>query len=117
MKRNWKRAAICAAIALASVVITISLGGIRFFQLLSLKAQDAHFVLRGKVPTKDIVLIEMDEKANDKFPEPMIFWQPYYAEAIQAAADAGGKDLNPHLYRGSGGTTRSPRRRARRRSW
>ena len=91
MKRNWKRAAICAAIALASVVITMSLAGIRFFQLLSLKAQDAHFVLRGKLPTKDIVLIEMDEKANDKFPEPMIFWQPYYAEAIQAAADAGGK--------------------------
>ena len=65
MKRNWKRAAICAAIALASVIITVSLGRIRFFQLLSLKAQDAHFVLRGKMPTKDIiVLIEMDEKTN-----------------------------------------------------
>src|ERR1700689_109544 len=91
MKRNWKRAAICAAIALASVIITLSLGKIKFFQLLSLKAQDAHFVLRGKIPTKDIVLIEMDEKANDKFPEPQIFWQPYYAEAIQGAADAGAK--------------------------
>jgi adenylate cyclase len=93
MKRNWKRAAICAAIALASVVITISLGGIRFFQLLSLKAQDAHFVLRGKLPTKDIVLIEMDDKALAKFPEPTLFWQPYYAEAIQGAADAGAKVL------------------------
>jgi adenylate cyclase len=91
MKRNWKRAAICAAIALASVIITVSLGKISFFQLLSLKAQDAHFVLRGKMPTKDIVLIQMDEKANDKFPEPMLFWQPYYAEAIQGAADAGAK--------------------------
>ncbi len=91
MKRNWKRAAICAAIALASVALTVALGHIRFFQLLSLKAQDAHFVLRGKMPTKDIVLIEMDEKSNDKFPEPQIFWQPYYAEAIQGAADAGAK--------------------------
>src|SRR5580658_9760762 len=91
MKRNWKRAAICAAIALASVVITTSLGGIRFFQLLSLKAQDAHFVLRGKLPTKDIVLIEMDDKTLAKFPEPTLFWQPYYAEAIQGAADAGAK--------------------------
>src|SRR5580698_827744 len=91
MKRNWKRAAICAAIALASVIITVSLGRIRFFQLLSLKAQDAHFVLRGKMPTKDIVLIEMDDKALAKFPEPTIFWQPHYAEAIQGAADAGAK--------------------------
>jgi adenylate cyclase len=91
MKRNWKRAAICAAIALASVGLTVALGGIRFFQLLSLKAQDAHFVLRGKMPTKDIVLIGMDDKALAKFPEPMNFWQPHYAEAIQGAADAGAK--------------------------
>ena len=91
MKRNWKRAAICAAIALASVLVTVSLGHIRFFQLLSLKAQDAHFVLRGKMPTKDIVLIEMDEKTNDKFPEPQIFWQLHYADAIQGAAGAGAK--------------------------
>jgi adenylate cyclase len=93
MKRNWKRAAICAAIALASVVLTIALGRIQFFQLLSLKAQDAHFVLRGKLPAKDIVLIEMDDKTLNKFPEPTLFWQPYYAQAIEGAADAGAKVL------------------------
>jgi len=74
-------------------VITVSLDTSGFFQLLSLKAQDAHFVLRGKLPTKDVVLIEMDDKTLNKFPEPTLFWQPYYAEAIQGAADAGRKVL------------------------
>ncbi len=93
MKRNWQRVAICAAIALASVVITLSLGSVPFFQLLNLKAQDAHFVLRGKLPTRDIVLIGIDEKSQDKFPDPMLFWNSYYADAMLAAADAGAKVL------------------------
>jgi len=91
MKRTWKRVGICAAIAVASVVVTVLLGHIRFFQLLNLKAQDAHFMLRGPQPTKDIVIVGIDEKTEDKFPEPRLFWQPYYAEAIQAAAAAGAK--------------------------
>jgi adenylate cyclase len=93
MRRTWKRVAVCAAISLAGVVITLLLGNVRFFQLLSLKAQDAHFVLRGKLPTRDIVLIAMDEKAENRFPEPLLFWRPYYAEAIRGAADAGAKVL------------------------
>ncbi len=91
MKRTWKRVGICAAIALASVVVTVLLGHVRFFQLLNLKAQDAHFMLRGTQPTKDIVIVGIDEKTEDKFPEPRLLWQPYYAEAIQAAAAAGAK--------------------------
>jgi adenylate cyclase len=91
MKRNWKRAAICAVIALASVVVTLLLSKVQYFQGLSLKAQDAHFVLRGKVPTRDIIIIGMDEKAEDKFPEPLLFWRPYYADAIRGAAEAGAK--------------------------
>ena len=83
MKRNWKRVAICSAIAVSSTVITLALGNIRFFQLLNLKAQDAHFVLRGALPTKDIVIIGIDEKSQNKIPDPMLFWGPYYADAIQ----------------------------------
>jgi adenylate cyclase len=93
MQRNWKRGAICAAIAVSSTLVTLALGGVKVFQSLSLKAQDAHFVLRGKVPTKDIVLIGMDEKAIDKFPEPLMFWHQYYADAIRGAAGAGAKVL------------------------
>jgi len=91
MKRTWKRAAICAAIAVLSVVITVLLGQIQFFQTLSLKAQDAHFVLRGKVATRDLIIVGIDEKAQDKFPEPQLFWRHYYAQAIQAAAEGGAK--------------------------
>jgi adenylate cyclase len=93
MKRNWKRIAICAAIALSAVLVTVLLDNITFIQLVKMKAQDAHFVLRGKQPTKDIVIITMDEKASDHFPEPTLFWRPYYADAIQGAAAAGAKVL------------------------
>jgi adenylate cyclase len=93
MKRNWQRAAICAAIALASVAITLLLSRVSWFQVVSLKAQDAHFVLRGKLPTRDIVLIGIDEKSQNKFSDPMLFWNSYYADALQAAADAGAKVL------------------------
>ena len=51
MKRSWQRVVICAAIALAGVAITLGLSQIRFFQLLNLKAQDTHFVLRGRLST------------------------------------------------------------------
>ena len=92
-KRNWQRAAICAAIAAGSTVVTLLLANVRFFQLLDLKARDAHIVLRGPVPTHDIVLIGIDEKALNSFPEIYTFWQPYYADAIRGAADAGAKVL------------------------
>jgi adenylate cyclase len=91
MKRNWQRVAICAAIAASSVLITLLLANVSFFKTLTLKAQDAHFVLRGKLPTRDIVVIGIDDKAQNNFPEPMLFWQPYYAAAIKGAADAGAK--------------------------
>lgn len=91
MKRNRQRVAICAAIALGSMAITLLLAAVPFFQLLNLKAQDAHFVLRGTVPTRNIVIIGIDDKALNTFPELTSFWQPYYAEAIQGAAGAGAK--------------------------
>ena len=93
MKRNWHKRGIGAAIALASVVLTLLLGSVRFFQLLDLKAQDAHFVLRGKVPTKDIVIIGIDDKALNNFPELTSFWHPYYAAAMRGAADGGAKTM------------------------
>jgi adenylate cyclase len=91
MKRSWQRVVICAAIALAGVAITLGLSQIRFFQLLNLKAQDAHFVLRGRLPAPDIVLIGIDQKALDNFPELSAFWQPYFGDALRAAADAGAR--------------------------
>ncbi|MGA2712035.1 MAG: adenylate/guanylate cyclase domain-containing protein [Bryobacteraceae bacterium] len=91
MKRNWQRVAICAAIALGSMIVTLLLAAVPFFQLLNLKAQDAHFVLRGAVPTQNIVIIGVDEKTLNTFPELESFWHPYYADAIRGAADGGAK--------------------------
>lgn len=91
MKRNWKRFAICAAIAIGATLITRLLSNISFFHLLDLKARDAHFVLRGKQPTKDIIIIGMDDKTLAKYPEPLLFWGHHFATAIKAAVDAGAK--------------------------
>jgi adenylate cyclase len=91
MKRHWQRWAICAAIAASSMLITLLLADVSFFKTLALKAQDSHFVLRGKVPTRDIVIIGIDDKALNNFPELFSFWHAYYADAIKGAADAGAK--------------------------
>src|SRR5713226_7049051 len=91
MKRRWRYWAICAAIVIGSTVAARFLSNVRFFQLLNLKALDAHFVLRGQVPTSNIVLFVVDKKALDTFPEPTIFWHLHYAEGIRAAAEAGAK--------------------------
>jgi adenylate cyclase len=93
MKRNWKRVCICAAIALGSGILTLLIANVRFFQLLDLKASDAQFVLRGPVPTSDIVIVGIDEKFLNHYHEPSLFWQRHYADAIRAAADAGAKVL------------------------
>lgn len=91
MKRKWQRRAVCAGIAVGSVVVTLLLTRIPFFQNLDLKTQDAHFVLRGKVPTRNIVVIGIDEPTLKAFPELESFWHPYYADAIRGAAEAGAK--------------------------
>jgi adenylate cyclase len=91
MGREWRRFLICASVAIVSALGAVALLNIRFFQLLELKARDAHFVLRGTQPTKDIVIIGIDDKALNTFPEIYTFWQPYYADAIKAAADAGAR--------------------------
>ncbi len=91
MKRNWKRTAICAAIAVSSVVLTLLLANIEVFRLVDLKAQDAHFLLRGPLPVKDIQLVEIDDKARDKYPELLSVWHRYYADAMRGIALGGAR--------------------------
>jgi len=64
---------------------------IQFFKDLDLKAQDAHFVIRGAVPTKNIQLIEIDEKSKKNYTELSLFWHQHYADAMRAVAAGGGK--------------------------
>jgi adenylate cyclase len=91
MKRRWRHWAICALIAIGATAGARLLSDFRFFQLLNLKALDAHFVLRGQQPTSQIVLVVADQKALDTFSEPLMFWHAYYADAIRAAGEAGAK--------------------------
>lgn len=89
--RAKKRWAVIGAIAAGSVAATLLLGNLRFFQLVHLKAGDLHFLLRGRRPTANVVVLAVDQKSLDTFKEPMMFWHPYFAEAIRAAAGGGAK--------------------------
>lgn len=93
MARVLRKTAILAAIALAATALTLALGEVRFFQLLELKARDAHFVLRGKQAVDNIVILAIDDKAANHFPDPYLFWHRYYADAIRGAASGGAKVL------------------------
>jgi adenylate cyclase len=95
MKRKWRHWALCVLLALGSTAAAWSLSGVRFFQILNLKAYDAHFVLRsllqGPPTISNIVLLVEDQKTFDTFSEPRLFWHKHYADAIRAASDAGAK--------------------------
>src|SRR5258708_39033945 len=91
--RKLKRWTIIAAIALGSVIATLLLGNVRFFQWVHLKASDFHFLVRGKRPVSNIVVIAIDQKSLNTFHELLMFWHPYFAEAMKAAADGGAKVL------------------------
>jgi adenylate cyclase len=97
MNRKWRRWAICAAIAITCTMSASLLSNIAFFQILNLKALDSQFLLRGHLPVSNILLVVADQKAFDTFPEPQIFWHSYYAQAIEAASDAGAKVIGLDL--------------------
>ncbi|MGC4054209.1 MAG: adenylate/guanylate cyclase domain-containing protein [Paludibaculum sp.] len=78
---------------MAATVFTFALGETRIFRLLHLKAGDLYFVAAHPEQPREIVLIVVDQKSLDRFPEPLLLWHGYYAEAIEAAADAGAKVL------------------------
>ncbi len=96
--RKLKRWTIIAAIALGSLIATLLLGNVRLFQLLHLKAGDLHFIVRGKQRTSNIVVIAVDKTSLEHFKELMMFWHPYYAEAIRAAAEGGAKVLGLDIH-------------------
>lgn len=101
MNKKWKHWAVCAVLAIGSMVAAWSLNEFRFFQILNLKALDAHFVLRdylfGPPAIPSIVLLTADQKAMDTFPELREFWNKHYADAITAAGEAGAKVIGLDL--------------------
>ena len=91
--RTLRRWGVIAGIAAGSVIATLLLGNLRFFQWAHLKASDFHFLVRGKRPTSNIVILAIDQKSLNQFHELLMFWHLYYAEAIKAAAEGGAKVL------------------------
>ncbi len=105
MKKKWRHWAFCAVLAVGSALGASLLSGVRFFQILNLKAYDAHFVARdffSRPPAiPNIVLLLADKKTLDTFPELRIFWHKHYANAIRAAGQAGAKVIGLDLAFGT----------------
>ena len=91
MSKRFKYWLIGGVIALGCAAGSQLLHRLPYFQQLSAKAYDLHFVLRGKRPVQDIVLVTVDEKSLNTFPELLAFWHPYYADAIKGAEMGGAK--------------------------
>ncbi|MBZ5602695.1 MAG: adenylate/guanylate cyclase domain-containing protein [Acidobacteriia bacterium] len=91
MAIHWRNWAWGAAIAAGGVIATQLLSTTHFVQLLNLKAYDAQFLLRGRQPVSNVLLVVADEKTLNTFPELQAFWHPYYADAIRGAAAGGAK--------------------------
>jgi adenylate cyclase len=81
------------SIVLGAAILAVALGQIPFVQLVHLKSRDFQFLVRGSQNVQDIVLITVDQKSLDSYQDLLIFWHPYYAEAIEAAAKGGAKAL------------------------
>lgn len=92
---TWKQSSAVSAVALAFVVAALGFffSQLRIVRLLHLKARDLHFIASGSEQTRDIMLLVIDQKSLDRYPEPLLFWHGYYAEAIEAAAEGGAKVL------------------------
>lgn len=89
---RWGRNALaCAAIVAVTLSIAGALAETKFAQIVHLKMLDQHFLWRGSRPVDNIVLIVIDQKSYDNIPDVQMFWHPYYAEAIRAAAKGGAK--------------------------
>ena len=95
VKKKWRHWAFCAVLAVGSALAASLASDVRFFQILNLKAYDAHFVVRyglGRRPViSNIVLLLADQKTRDTFPELQIFWHKHYANVIEGAGQAGAK--------------------------
>lgn len=103
MPKKWKHWVLLAVLAGGSVVAARALDEIRFFQILNLKAYDAHFLVRnyllGPPAISNIILLTADQKAMDadSFRELREFWNKHYAEAITAAGEGGAKVIGLDL--------------------
>src|SRR5580658_9049339 len=105
MKKKWRHWVLCAVLAVGSALGAYLLSDVRFFQILNLKAYDAHFVVRDWLNRRpvisNIVLLLVDQKTLNTFPELRDFWHQHYANVIRAAGQGGAKVIGLDLAFGA----------------
>lgn len=93
LPRLLRKPLVCLGITALTLGLIGALAETRFAQIVHLKTLDLHFLLRGARPVDKIVLVVIDQKSYDAIPDVQMFWHPYYAEVIRAAAQGGAKAL------------------------
>ncbi len=93
LSKPVRSAFVCVAITALTLSILGLLAQTRFAQIVHLKTLDLHFLFRGTRATPNVVLVVIDQKSYDAIPDVQLFWHPYYAEVIRAAAAGGAKVL------------------------
>lgn len=85
---HWRRGRLVAALVTLLVVAaaTFALRNFGRADLLDRWWLQARFAVREDLnpphPDPDIVLVEIDDRSIEKWPEPLIFWAPHFADAV-----------------------------------
>ncbi len=79
--RRWLAALAAAALG---ALCGLALQSTHWLQLIELKAYDLHMLrLPERIPP-EILLIVIDQRSIEEYPEPIFLWHQYYARAIEA---------------------------------
>lgn len=95
---HWRRGRLIAAFAIFAISAVVTFIGCEFNRVeqtdqLWLRAR---FTLREMLkppanPDSDIVMVDIDDRSTDAWPEPIIAWGPHFADAIDRLVDGGAK--------------------------
>lgn len=91
MKRWVRRWRGVALVTLAAVLAAWAPREHGLFHVLHLRVFDLHTLFAPTRVPPDVLLLLVDRKTIEQYPEPLLFWHRYYAEAIRTAAAHGAK--------------------------
>lgn len=95
---HWRRRRMLAAAAisllvLGSTFVASSFGSVEQTDQAWLRARFSarEWLPPSTAPDPDIVLVEMDDRSTDQWPEPIIAWGPHFADALDRLVDGGAR--------------------------
>ncbi|MBI4472670.1 MAG: CHASE2 domain-containing protein [Acidobacteria bacterium] len=90
-KRRWIRLSVFLSVVVVSTICGALVRESSFGSFLELKTYDFRFAFRDRRVPADIpiTILSVDETALEKYPEPLMLWHRYFANAINALVRGG----------------------------